>query len=356
MEATMWGGAITRLQLQQTISRLRKLDELPEGPRENLAVPEGDQTRRLSISREEEIASNLAFLSATTDESLKVMAVCVEEHYNSEGITIRIASNTGDLSAVIQEFMTLAKILEQAARRENSKAEDIETLFRQVVVLDLYRILSRLQSRHRKTWKTTGRPALITQLHKAINDKSVKARSGLTKSSLEAGRDRARALHALFTKLESMSDLHAETGEAHEVVGEIIKQAHEFPLVTLGAALQSSMLEPTLKQYLPEAIGKLARYYSATFELVCAARDRTCRVFQNVQVEPFQIQMPASLQKSPWKVHAEIQLLFFYEFHPRYQRPRFICSSKNACYLCNLFFFLHGGFHVPRTHGRLYDK
>jgi hypothetical protein len=38
-----------------------------------------------------------------------------------------------------------------------------------------------------------------------------------------------------------MSDLHAETGEAHEVVEEIIKQAHEFPLVTLGAALQSSM-------------------------------------------------------------------------------------------------------------------
>jgi hypothetical protein len=42
------------------------------------------------------------------------------------------------------------------------------------------------------------------------------------------------------------------------------------------------MLEPTLKQYLPEAIGKLARYYSATFELICAARDKMCRIFQNV--------------------------------------------------------------------------
>jgi hypothetical protein len=117
MEATMWGGAITRLQLQQTISRLRKLDELPEVPSENLAVPEVDQTRHLSISREKEIASNLAFLSATSDESLKVMAVCVEERCNGEGITIRIASNTGELSAVIREFITLAKILEQAARR-----------------------------------------------------------------------------------------------------------------------------------------------------------------------------------------------------------------------------------------------
>jgi hypothetical protein len=117
MEATMWGGAITRLQLQQTISRLRKLDELPEVPSENLAVLEVDQTRHLSISREKEIASNLAFLSATSNKSLKVMAVCVEEYCNGEGITIRIVSNTGNLSAVIQEFITLARILEQAARR-----------------------------------------------------------------------------------------------------------------------------------------------------------------------------------------------------------------------------------------------
>jgi len=124
MEATMWGGVITCLQLQQTISCLRKLEELLEGPRENLAVPKGDQTRRLSISWEKEIASNLVFLLATTDESLKVMAVYVEEYYNSEGITIWIALNIRDISGVIQEFMTLAKILEQAARRE-----DIETLF-----------------------------------------------------------------------------------------------------------------------------------------------------------------------------------------------------------------------------------
>jgi hypothetical protein len=120
MEATMWGGAITRPQLQQTISQLRKLDELPEVPCENLVVPEVDQTRHLRISREKEIASNLAFLSATSDESLKVMAVCVEEHYNGEGTTIWIASNDGDLSAAIREFMTLAKILEQAARRGQS--------------------------------------------------------------------------------------------------------------------------------------------------------------------------------------------------------------------------------------------
>ena len=54
------------------------------------------------------------------------------------------------------------------------------------------------------------------------------------------------------------------------------------------------------------------------------------------------------------KVHAEIQLLFFYELNPGRLRPRLTCSSKSACYLCNLFFKLHGRFYVPRTHGRLY--
>ncbi|KAH8762777.1 hypothetical protein BGZ57DRAFT_571030 [Hyaloscypha finlandica] len=114
------------------------------------------------------------------------------------------------------------------------------------------------------------------------------------------------------------------------------------------------MIDPSLKAYQPEAIGKLGRYYSAASEPVCAARHRDCRLFESIEVELFQIPMPASLSMSHWKVHAEIQLLCFYEVHPSRQRPMFICSSKSACYLCNLFFSLHGGFYVPRTHGRLY--
>ncbi len=45
------------------------------------------------------------------------MAICIEEHYNGRGITIRVASNTGDLSAVTAGFVRLARALEHAARR-----------------------------------------------------------------------------------------------------------------------------------------------------------------------------------------------------------------------------------------------
>jgi hypothetical protein len=55
-------------------------------------------------------------------------------------------------------------------------------------------------------------------------------------------------------------------------------------------------------------------------------------------------------------VHAEIKLLFYYEFLNPSIPPRVICSTKKACYLCNLFFVVHGRFHVLSTHGRLYEK
>ena len=225
--------------------------------------------------------------------------------------------------------------------------------FREIVKLDFYRILSRLRSTHAKsTRKTARKRPLIEHLHNAIHDRSIKATTAIQQS-----RRRARDLQGLFARLESLTDLNAEIIEAEEVLGEIVKEIHALSLAAnLGAALQASVTDPTLKAYLPEAIGKLGRYYSATSELVCAARYRACRVFETIEVEPFQIPMPASLLKSHWKVHAEIQLLFFYEVYSDRPRPRFICSSKSACYMCNLFFSLHGGVHVPRTHGRLYHK
>ncbi|KAK3700511.1 hypothetical protein LTR37_015912 [Vermiconidia calcicola] len=63
-----------------------------------------------------------------------------------------------------------------------------------------------------------------------------------------------------------------------------------------------------------------------------------------------------SNSQTKWKVHAEVQILLFYELNPTLRRPRVVCSSKSACYLCNLFFKIHGQFQTPRTHGRLYNK
>jgi len=54
------------------------------------------------------------------------------------------------------------------------------------------------------------------------------------------------------------------------------------------------------------------------------------------------------------KIHAEIQLLFYCELNPSELPPRVICSTKDACFLCNAFILMHGKIYTPRCHGRLY--
>lgn len=113
----MWMSSITPEELRQSISSLKQLSEVPGPPKEHDLVLDAGSAHHLSIERENEIASNLAFLAATSDDIQKVMAVCIEEHRNGEGITIQVASNSGDLSEVTAGFGKLGLILEKAARR-----------------------------------------------------------------------------------------------------------------------------------------------------------------------------------------------------------------------------------------------
>lgn len=113
----MWDSGISRKRLLQNITLLWTLRRIPEKPTENILSSDNDTTYRLTAKRENEIVGNLAFLSATIDDHLKVMAVCVEEDDTGEAVTIRIASNTGDLSEVVNGFKRLGVILEQTAQR-----------------------------------------------------------------------------------------------------------------------------------------------------------------------------------------------------------------------------------------------
>ena len=286
---------------------------------------------------------------------------------------------------------------------ENSKGEDKNNLLREVVKFDLRRILSRLQSKHGKTPKRGRKESPIPQLNVAINEASLRPVSKIERSALIDLKARAKELQVLSKQLESLPLLDVERHSVQAILMEIVTKAHDLALdPTLSTVIRSSsILETRLKTSLPEVLGKIGRYYAAASELICAARDRKCRVFLKVRIEPCQIDVPreflalngpVSIQKAvddifptsdlPLKgrltsassqsdakfcesmaetsrvgrVHAEIKLLFFYELHQRSIRPRVICSSKSACYLCNLFIYIHGEFFTPRTHGRLYEK
>ena len=106
--------------LMEAFTLLYMLDKCPESPKDNqppqsLSVPSSKY--QLPFQREKQIVENLAFLSATTDDPDRVMAVCLEEADDRGSCRIRLTSNIGDVDEVVRGFKLMAKVLEQAASR-----------------------------------------------------------------------------------------------------------------------------------------------------------------------------------------------------------------------------------------------
>ena len=184
---------------------------------------------------------------------------------------------------------------------------------------------------------------------------------------------------------------------------EILIEIDKFDVDSLQTVLaMSCTLESSLKAYLPQAISKIGCYYRIACDLISAARSPELTIFRRISVRPIdnphfdmafmadhsvgfdqaaqrvtgsshqhllntygsqslsaaRTRFQSRMSNCPilWKVHAEVQLLLFYEQQPHVSRPRIIGSSKSACYLCDLFIQLHGGFSNSRTHGKLYDR
>lgn len=117
MDAKMWGSEITRSQMLQTTSQLEALQQVLHEPKEVDIKLVPEVHRSLSLVEEQDIASKLAFLSATTPSNLEVMAICFEEDSRGEDATIRLASNAGVSPTTTENFGKLAEILMLAASR-----------------------------------------------------------------------------------------------------------------------------------------------------------------------------------------------------------------------------------------------
>jgi hypothetical protein len=213
----------------------------------------------------------------------------------------------------------------------------------------------------------------------------------------------SKSLLDLFQRLKKLPSPQRNPA-AYEITEQIVMLAHNLnqsPSFTI-ALTTSSKLGPQQRVSLEDAVRKLGQYYKASSELVLAARRGKCRIFQRIRVERFQtslldnVKQPSKsgsalplikhLLNSPdtskllgrfhysetfadatilrrlnnsrpgIKVHAEIKLLFFYETHPEITRPRVICASKSACYLCDLFIRLHGEFQTLGTFGKFNER
>ena len=208
------------------------------------------------------------------------------------------------------------------------------------------------------------------------------------------------ALQNDFNRLEHMTGQEARSSHSDEILGSLVTQIQH--IVQLYGQDFTNIPEKLgvwtadEGRSLIERLRKACRYVDACDELLRAARRN--EIFSNIDVKFVDLQFngphlqagdqdatdrlissccskrtmsqiaarcgnsEAGIRRKvreelgkKARVHAEIQLLLHYEEHPTASCPRVVCSSKSACYLCQLFFDIHGQYHIPSSHGKLYD-
>jgi hypothetical protein len=278
------------------------------------------------------------------------------------------------------------------------------------ITLNRNRIFCRLRSCHAKLHcnfkkDKQRRPKIASQLSDAMARISMANKP--TDTNMETLVANVRTFQDLSDQLDSLSYSDAQAYAGAKLILSITKTAYQMSRQDiLGHTLSRlSKLDPNTIRNISAVVMKLGRYVSSSLNLLRAAREYS--VFVSIEVQIIKIsppprlsykdsdsiidrlsdrfakkhgrdeiisclQAPNSASKAKGSVgiesdlqqlatldcavHAEIQILFHYAVNQPLTYPRVICSTKKACYLCNLFFKLDGRFFIPSSHGRLYEK
>jgi hypothetical protein len=248
-------------------------------------------------------------------------------------------------------------------------------LFEKITQTCYARILSRLRSKHAtKTQKTKGKrkmPLLLLQAMSECKREILNCRSS-NASEVDKMQEQCKEFGEVFEDLEKCDD--KQTSLQH--LDKLLSLAHQFGVHTLATVLgQSSAMDPNLKEYLPRAIEKLGRYRAIAVNLAKASETKKHSLFQSITVRPIELpglqldsrNFTGSLQDfervwsrnaggvshdllqqlrekakakyqsrihtcgTRWKVHAEVQILMFYE---QRSRRRASSTSLRAAPVC----------------------
>lgn len=77
--AKLSSGQEFQKRLVENVTLLWALREIPEISKENNLRQDGSGRRQLPLDREKQLVDLFAFIAASTEDSLRVMAVCIEE-------------------------------------------------------------------------------------------------------------------------------------------------------------------------------------------------------------------------------------------------------------------------------------
>jgi hypothetical protein len=318
---------------------------------------------KLPLDVEQRLADDFAFLAAVEEGGQSVAAVCIEEHFQSPGMTLRFAAM--DISrneAVGKGLRAICEILPAASAFEGSLSEHVNSLFEHIIRLHFRRLLARLRS---SKWE---KPEYLSKSHKKplwrdfenLVHRAEHAYPRKEKMTRRLVEGRLKELATVYENFEASEDelpslMHlVDASFAISSTEEIKDFAQRLQTNTKHTHQVASAIK-SLRQ-----IQKIGSYRRICMSLIAAAKQFP-NLFQHVVLEyldPYQ-GVSTTIGYHEWAttchVHAEVQLAVHYDLNEDC-RPRCIGTSKWLCYLCYHFIKEHGLFFPSKTHGRIFDQ
>ncbi|KAL4941953.1 hypothetical protein BDV06DRAFT_235741 [Aspergillus oleicola] len=384
---------------------------IPVAPSLNAESPVSTREHTLSLQQEHDLAKTLAFLAHIQGDAEYVPAVCLQEDKGKGSLNVLFAVNKAKLSdgddvlhSVQKGFDEIFELLSRVPADGSSSVRN--QILNAVVSMCSSRILSRLRLGPSSRWKKPKRcfkdtiEVLILALKHMDQDKKRERNLLGDVDTLGACARQARKSVDAWTQ-------HQVTKRLVQLV-ESIYHLQQIPqLQAIIEVIPNIYMEPTSRESFLNIVGKVSQYRKAARFLYRTAKEtpmaRTmhaipvrlpekafasssmntytpdlsakiteatskkqqqkllkeiCKVLGLSQEEAqsqYNRQVNNTLKQS--KIHAEVQLIAHLQLQHSLSTitsTRVICSSKDACFLCNLFIKAYGKIYTPRSHGVLY--
>ena len=252
-------------------------------------------------------------------------------------------------SCLLQRAIPCGLLTRQDITRECCQ----EQLFQLILRLNRNKILGRLGSTKFSppTHLVKSPDPLPTRVQNLVRN-SIKARTTRRDREIERLYGQIDSFQATFRRLEN--------GKAADVIPNIafaIKQAYELTKdeVKLPDRLKALGCSHAMDARAVRDVGKVSNYLRVSRHLaICSQRYRPC--FANAEWHPVPNYNASSRSRvlPRQHVHAEIQLLVYYEISTPQSAPRAIGASKEACFLCDSFIRAHGRFSITGAHRQMF--
>ncbi|TID25409.1 hypothetical protein E2P81_ATG04508 [Venturia nashicola] len=333
--------------------------------------PEDDKRYSIPYAVERQLADDFAYISACEPKVVTVTAATVEAYENPPGIIIRLAGNKGIREYVQHALGQILRNVEQCARKgrayhqhidladyanyqpEISQQKCADKCLEIVVQLNMNRLFKRIGSHHFEKPKHLALYAkgpISPQWSKLMSNPVQKKQDAVNLAA------EAEEFNTVFDRLENVE---SEEGKVNALV-DLVKRCFSFTID--GRSLQERLEKAgygkkTFSSRPFREINKTAAYWRICCNLATFARSHS-KYFLSSTLVPIQHYNPSTRpgMEAERFIHAEVQVITYYEIANLPLWPRALGTSKKACFLCYEFIRCHGCLKVSKSHGIVFSR